>query len=522
MITGINIQPKDGENPSAYADRVGQNYANSTPADSKKKKGQYFTPLSISMFMSTLANTPSEELSILDPGCGCGILSSCLIEHLALNYHIKRIQLTTYETDDDIIPYTKSVFLYLQVWLSQLNIAFEFEILTDDFVLAHSECLSHTPTLFREDMISEYDYIISNPPYFKLSKDDIRVKSSISIVDGQTNIYALFLAISCKMLKESGQMIFITPRSFSSGRYFRLFRKFFFSNVTIDFIHLFNTRNSTFAKDDVLQELLIMSCHPNNSNQNQNIKVSFSESSKDLDKSYVKAFPGKDIIDNNSSERILYLPVCSNDESVLNLFKSWDGTLAKYNIQISTGPVVAYRQEEFLTKEEETNTVPLFWSHNVSKMLCDQSAEKKNRCQYIKLGQESISYLIPNKNYIFLRRFSAKDDKSRLIAAPYFGNTSQYRFIGVENKLNYIYRPQGHLNRSEIMGISALLNSELYDTYFRLFNGNINVSSTELRIMPFPPIQTIREIGNKIILTNTFSLEYINNIIQEYFSIQLS
>ena len=85
--------------------------------------------------------------------------------------------------------------------------------------------------------------------------------------------------------------------------------------------------------------------------------------------------------------------------------------------------------------------------------------------------------------------------------------------------MNYIYRPKGHLIRSEVMGISALLNSELYDSYFRLFNGNINVSSTELRMMPFPPIKTIREIGNSIILNNDYSMEHINKVVYGYFKI---
>jgi adenine-specific DNA-methyltransferase len=87
-----------------------------------------------------------------------------------------------------------------------------------------------------------------------------------------------------------------------------------------------------------------------------------------------------------------------------------------------------------------------------------------------------------------------------LVAAPYFSLPGTPRYIGVENKLNYIYRPKGHLSRTEVMGIAALLNSNLFDTYFRTFNGNVNVSATELRAMPLPPLETIKEIGKKLIL----------------------
>jgi adenine-specific DNA-methyltransferase len=145
---------------------------------------------------------------------------------------------------------------------------------------------------------------------------------------------------------------------------------------------------------------------------------------------------------------------------------------------------------------------------------------KRNKPQYIQYCEATKSLLLPNKNYIFLRRFSAKDDKSRLVACPYFADISQGEFIGVENHLNYIFRRKGLLQRNEILGISALLNSNLFDTYFRTFNGNINVSATELREMPFPPLDEIKAIGNQIILLNDFSQSKIDQIINEHFQLK--
>jgi len=514
------IQPIQDERPSDFAERVGKLYAEASTSKSKKKKGQYFTPLPISRFMGSLASRCLTEISVLDPGCGCAILSTCLIEHLAESHRFAVVTLDAYETDKQVISYTILVLEYLKDWLSNKSIDFIYRIIEEDFIMENASCLNNEPNLFGNTQRTEYDFIISNPPYFKLSKDDIKVKATACVVDGQTNIYALFLALASKMLKPSGQMIFITPRSFASGRYFKLFRNFFFSNVTLDFIHLFNTRKETFAKDDVLQELLIMRCHPINNETERKIELSFSEGSSDLDFSYRKTYPENDIIDIHSKEKVLFLPVCSKDEEVLSIFKSWDGSMSKYNIQISTGPVVAFRSTEYLCQNEEVDTVPLYWSHNVVKMLCDHPVEKKGRCQYIKVGAGSLSSLLPNKNYILLRRFSAKDDESRLVAAPYFGNSSKYKYVGIENKLNYIYRPKGHLTRSEVMGITALLNSKLFDAYFRTFNGNINVSATEFRMMPFPPLETIRKIGNKIILNNNYSIDYVNDVVFEFFNIR--
>ena len=67
--------PFTGEIPSRYADRLGEEYAATVTSEEKKTKGQFFTPISIANFMASLANAKSREISILDPGCGTGILA---------------------------------------------------------------------------------------------------------------------------------------------------------------------------------------------------------------------------------------------------------------------------------------------------------------------------------------------------------------------------------------------------------------------------------------------------------------
>lgn len=521
MVTkSVHITPLAGERPAQYAERVGKVYAEASIQKDKKHKGQFFTPLAISEFMGGLA-TPSgkKNISVLDPGCGLAILSCTLIEHLVKEEAPEHISLALYETDKKVVPLTEDVLSYLKVWCQERDVNLDCELNESDFVLEKSECLDGADTIFGDMFDSErFDYIISNPPYFKLAKDDIHTRSCASIVDGQTNIYALFMAICSKLLAEDGQMIFITPRSFASGRYFQSFRDFLFRHISIDLIHLFNTRKDTFAKDEVLQELVIMRMVP--AGNSERITVSYSQGISDLTHPYQKEYAASEIVNVSSEEKVVYLPVDGRDEAVLSLFRSWDGNMEKYGIKISTGPVVAFRAYDFIVNEPGDDTVPLYWLHNVVKMLCDHPVQKKDKGQYIRVAPETKAALLPNKNYVLLRRFSSKDDSSRLVAAPYFGNMAQYEFVGIENKLNYIYRPKGHLRRDEVMGITALLDSEMFDAWFRTFNGNINVSATELRMMPLPPIETIREIGKKIILRNNYSIDFINDLVLDYFKIQ--
>lgn len=519
----IHITPVDREKPSRFAERLGTEYADASIHKEKRRKGQFFTPHSISSFMGSIAVLrPKAKIDILDPGCGTSILSCSIIENIVDSGFKGSITLTLFETDKDILPLTRIVLDYLKDWCLKFDVSLEYHLHDKDFILDNCVYLSDEGnTIFGDShFMHKYDYVISNPPYFKLSKDDVHTRSCRSIVDGQTNIYALFMAICAKMLAKDGQMIFITPRSFASGRYFQSFRNFLFKNVQIDFIHIFNTRKDTFAKDDVLQELVITSMSPHS--KSTYITISHSQGIVDLDKSQQKKYAEHQIVDLNSIEKVIYLPVNERDNTILELFRSWDGTMGKYGIQISTGPVVAYRAVDFIVDKASDDTAPLYWLHNVVKMLCYHPAPKKDKGQYIRVTDKTRSSLLPNKNYVLLRRFSSKDDNSRLVAAPYFGNMIQCEFVGFENKLNYIYKLKGHLHRAEAIGLAALLNSELFDTWFRTFNGNINVSASELRMMPLPPIDIIKEIGRKIILRNNYSIDYINNLVLEYFNIEHS
>jgi adenine-specific DNA-methyltransferase len=514
-----SIQPIEQELPSHFADRLGVAYALSVSQQHKKENGQFFTPVEIAGLMTSYSEFNGGSVRILDPGCGSAVLSCNLIEHIAnTNKTLKTIALVAYETDSELIPISQHALDYLEKWGNQQGINIKTKLYTEDFILHNSDCFKETGDLFSKP-VEQFDIVISNPPYFKLSIEDKRTKVAKVVVNGHPNIYAIFMALSAKLLKENGELIFITPRSYAAGGYFKIFREYFFRIIDLDKVHLFISRKDTFSRDKVLQETVIIKGTKRPKPEPQ-VTISSSSGLKDLKNPLKKIFPKKDIIDLNSSEKILYLPTTDYDRAVLELFQTWTGNIAKYNIKISTGPVVAFRARDYLRENFEkvsVQLVPLFWLHNVKQMILEWPIVKPKKEQYISIEEKSMPLLIQNKNYILLRRFSSKDDKNRLIAAPYFCNFIKADFIGVENKVNYIYRPKGHLERNEVVGLCALLNSSLFDSYFRIFNGNVNVSATELKEMSLPPLETIQEIGDTIILSNDFSVENTNRIVNEYF-----
>jgi adenine-specific DNA-methyltransferase len=519
------IKPLNNEFPSHFADRVGQFYAKTVTNQHKKDQGQFFTPTAIAHFMASLAKGSKSSLKILDPGCGTAILSSALIETLARNNdNLKEIELVVYETDPDILPYTEAVLDYLNEWLKQYNIKFVSTLDNNDFVIENKDCFEQNATLFSEPQNAAFDIVISNPPYFKIPKEDKRAVVAKSIVWGQPNIYSIFMMVAAKLLKQDGELIFITPRSFASGNYFRSFRESFFQEIEMKQIHLFGSRTDTFDRDSVLQETLILKgIRRKATGRSASILVTHSNGIKDIEQYTEKHYQTDELIDLNSKEKIIHLPANETDDHVIKLFKAWSGSLQQYDIQISTGPVVSFRATEYLFEQYQNGTiflVPLYQLINTSKMRFDWPVTKRNKPQYIQYCEATTPLLLPNKNYVFLRRFSAKDDKSRLVASPYFADVSKAAFIGVENHLNYIYRKSGELEETEIWGIAALLNSNLFDTYFRTFNGNINVSATELRGMPLPPLDDIKAVGNKIMLLHDCTQSYLDEVINQHFDLE--
>lgn len=522
MLKPINISPLVNELPSQFAERLGNIYASTVTSSHKKHKGQFFTPVEIARFMGKLSTYEDKNVSILDPGCGTAILSVSLIEHLAEKDNVEQINLTLYETDEGILPYTLASVKYLEDWLFEKNIKLTSVLIAKDFVIENRDFFDNHDDLFKNVQRGLFDIVISNPPYFKISKDDKRAIVAKQAVYGQPNIYSIFLITSAKLLKKGGELIFITPRSFTSGNYFRAFREMFFEMIQIHNIHLFGSRTDTFSRDKVLQETLIIRGEKE-SLISDKINLTHSVGISDLANAQNKEYDTAQLIDLSSKEKILHLPVTDFEEDVINLFKSWKGSLKSFDMQISTGPVVSFRAKDFLFQEYRNGTVqlvPLYQLYNTAKMQFEWPVVKNNKPQYIQLADNTRSLLTANKNYIFLRRFSAKDDKSRLIATPYLSGNSPSAYIGIENHLNYIYRPKGDLELNEIIGLSALLNSLLFDTYFRTFNGNINVSATELREMPLPPLENIKQLGDILIRENNYTMERIDELVNEYFAVE--
>jgi adenine-specific DNA-methyltransferase len=490
--------------PSRLADRLGAEIVDRKSAAVRKVGGLYLTPVEVADFIAGQASTGASEVRILDPAAGSGTLLCSVVERLATaESGVRKVDLTAYETDPDLLEALVTVLDNLKRWAAEHQVEACVRIKREDFVLAHAGNLTSNGHLFDTQSIEPFDLVVANPPYFKISKDDPRAQAAMVVVHGQPNIYALFMAATAALLRKGGEFIFITPRSFASGPYFRLFREKFFATVRPVGVHVFGSRRDAFGRDEVLQESIVLRGVRNDgwqhSGESFELDISSSAGVADLAHLNRRSLLLRDALDMASRAKIFRLPILPSEDTALRLVDSWTGSLHQYEMNISTGPVVPFRATEFLdyVGTPSDDYVPLIWMNHVLAMQVTFPIETR-KPQYISVSASEKSLLLPNRNYVLLRRFSAKEEARRLVAAPWLKSTIPGPLLGIENHLNYIYCMRGEMNEDEALGLAALLNTELLDTYFRVSSGNTQVSATELRAMPLPPREMIVSIGERV------------------------
>jgi adenine-specific DNA-methyltransferase len=502
-----------------YAYEQGRRVLEKREANVLKEQGQFLTPPPVARYMAKQLGQIQDGATLLEPAIGSAVLVCAVIEQLIVEKRPLEISIIAYETDKELCDVSGGVLHILSQEAEKIGIKINWQVFQEDFVLA---CLpDEQPSLFSsiESKQKIFSYVISNPPYFKLNAEDKRVKAVAGKLNGHTNIYTLFMALSAKLLSPQGKACFIVPRSFCSGVYFSEFRRDLLKAVTPLSVHLFQSRDNLFRDDDILQENVIF-CFEKLPQPQQNrywaghINVSSSKNEQSLENGSVsRQVSFRHFLSDHDGLLLFRLPTGILDEQILEAADKWEGSLEKYGFQVSTGRVVAFRAKGLLKDQVQldSGTAPLLWMQNVKPYEVEYPLLRFDKPQVISANDPSL--LMPNANYVLLRRFSAKEDKRRLVCAPFLGEKFNFEQVGFENHLNVIFKKRGTLSSSETIGLSAILNSAIIDRYFRIVNGNTQVNAAELRIMPIPPLEVIKNIGEKIQKMQVSTQEKIENIV---------
>ena len=480
------------------AHAVGRGFTATLGRDEQRAMGQFMTPPLIAKFMAKrlVAGFDHWHVRVLEPSAGAGILAAAVLEALlAKQTPPERIDLCLFEMDARLIPALRQVCEQMREACAAAGVALDWKIENNDFLLSDL-ALSGQPV---EGLLT-----ISNPPFFKLNKTtDERATLHAYAVYGQPNIYGLFMAACARLTASSGRWCFITPRSWMNGNYFKATRHTMLRHLTLDSMHAFESRRDGFEEDAVLQEMVITWATGRTTFEaGLNILLTRSQGISDLDTGEVQAIPTTRMVADDE-HAMFTLPAAGADP-----FEGWTSTLATYGLKVSTGPVVAFRAGKHIREAELPGTVPLLWLQHVGQQSISWPIRKKR--EHIKAVAENAWQLVLNAPMVLMRRFSPKEDARRVTCAAYVG-TLPGQVLGLENHLNYIYRPAGRMSHHEARGLSAFLASSVVDLHFRALAGSTQVNATELRKLPLPPLAVIEAIGRSV--SERPSLEEIDQVV---------
>jgi adenine-specific DNA-methyltransferase len=504
---------KNGLDLLTHSFNAGSSLLAARTQEQRKRLGQFLTPPAVARYMAHQLGPLQDGDRILDPAIGSGTLACAVIERAISAEKPLTLHLDGYEVDPDLAQVAREVLARSVEVAARHSVTLHTQVYERDFILERAPMGPLFDTSGRTDC---YDHVIANPPYFKLNRNDPRVRAVAGLVNGSTNIYTLFMALSLRLLHPSGrghsskQACFIVPRSFCSGAYFTAFRRDFVRQAVPIAVHVFDSREKVFERGDVLQENIILTFRSRLGGKDdrdpEHVFISTSHSATDLDvEPSGQEIPFELFLGKRNGTSFFRLPTDKLDRAIVETMDSWEGLLDRYGLDVSTGPVVAFRAKAFLStdlaKVQAGQAAPLLWMQNVQAQSFEWPVTRGNKPQAILLGANEKNLLVPLNNYVLLRRFSAKEDHRRLVAAPLLLNSLDFRChqIGLENHLNYVYRKDGDLSTAEAVGLSALFNSALIDHYFRVVNGNTQVNATDLRALPLPPMDVIECIGKHVL-----------------------
>ncbi|MBC7835240.1 MAG: Eco57I restriction-modification methylase domain-containing protein [Phycisphaerales bacterium] len=465
-----------------------------TPDSDRRAIAQVFTPATVARFMAARVADIGEDFTFIDAGAGAGVLAAAMCERIVAMSEPRRVHADLFETDSAVLPALRQTIRECQEVLASRGHHLTATVHEEDFVLRRS-----AQSLYAQESRSEYaDVVLMNPPYCKLSKDSPQARAFAEIVHGQPNVYALFMAAAVELLRPGGELIAITPRSFCNGLYFREFRRWLLARMSLRHMHLFESRRETFKDSEVLQESVV-TVATKQPRQSHEVLVS---SSRGADIEDAKPAPraASSVIDDPLGACVIRLPAAASDLTIMRAVESWSGTFAERGLRISTGPVVTFRATQYLLESaDHPDAVPLLSMHNVRPFSTVWPVAKKSKPVALRAVTGAAALVLPAKNYVLLRRFSAKEEHRRLTASPYIPTTVERRRpVALENHINYVTHTNRELSEAEVHGLVAIFNSALLDRYFRVLSGNTQVNATEIRRIPFPDLWTVARIGDRV------------------------
>jgi adenine-specific DNA-methyltransferase len=459
----------------------------------KAQLGQFLTPAPVARFMASMFPTcNSGSCRLLDAGAGLGALTFAFLDRWRKGeLGFSQVDSTCFELDDALRAHLADSFsLYAKS--PDAPLALSFDIRSGDFVVQAAL------DLLQETKGQGYTHVIMNPPYKKILSSSLHRRALQQVGIDTVNLYSAFVALAIELMAPGGLLVAIIPRSFCNGTYYRPFREWLLDKTAIVHMHLFDSRSKAFRDDDVLQENIIIMLQRGGTQGAVTVSTSTDDSFSDL-RSHQHPF--ERIVTTGQAERFIHVPT-DGQRTELEAMVQVRYSLEELGLRISTGPVVDFRLKPYLCELPQADAAPLLYPahfaghHTAGDVTWPLANGKKPNA--IQINDQTLRWLVPNGFYCVVKRFSAKEEKRRIVAYVLRPDAFpvQTEFLGLENHLNFFRTQRAALTEILAFGLTAYLNTSAVEEAFRRFSGHTQVNASDLRTLRYPSLKNLECLGD--------------------------
>lgn len=461
------------------------------------------------------------EIKIIDPACGSGAFLIEAFDYLfkegeKVNKEIAKLNLDQREIFDlrkEILSNniygvdinSESVEISkLSLWLKTANsqdklVSLDKNILVGNSLVDDSEVAESLAfkweVQFAEIMKNGgFDIVIGNPPYDVLSIKETANPNTDKFLKwfkehelysqtmkGKTNVYKLFIAKGVSILKKDGFFSFIVPMSLAGDSQASPVRRFLFNNTNIEFLECFPQKDN--PKKRVFKSAKISTlifCVNKKENEKEFHVRSHPENRIESDiegsilatKADIFSFDKENLVIPSSTNKdwVLMKKILNHDylRPLGDYAKQYQGEVNETN----------ERKRNSLTKD--SNCPLILRGANITMFAVRDASQgevyflddinflsgKKRESKAYHYQQERIGF----------QRSSPQNNFRRIIAAPIDKNLFCF------DTVSYVTKESSKLDLDCLL---IILNSNLYDWYFRCISTNSKVNEYQFDILPF-------------------------------------
>jgi len=324
--------------------------------------------------------------------------------------------------------------------------------------------------------------VICNPPYRKLKANEAaQYKATFrEALQGQPNIYALFIEQALKIVRPEGLIGLLTPTSYLTGQFFSRLRKYVCDVSRIHSIDLLGNRSSTFL--NVEQETAIATLRASEQQEQQDVAVSVWNET---------GFESVGAIRLRKDGGPWALPRSAKDEPLIRHTEKSPYRLKDYGYTPRVGALVAYRGKRVThsSKEgcKEKQAVPLIWATDITpkgEFIHGRVHRQRAPELFIEVKSHSAPGVL-SQPAVLLQRLTSTDQSRRLIAAAlpdkFLHKHSAY--VCENHVIALLKEKESEWQPHEL---AALLHTSSVDRLYRAISGSSNVGAYELGQLPLP------------------------------------